>query len=356
MTKLVDDSLPLIPTDLTIHLVEEDEEDEGGFQVVREPLQVEVHRLVLALVSPVLRTLLYNHPQPPSITLACSSGALRAVLDHVYGRQMDWARLSSGERDQVAALGKQYQIEGLLESIRLAEEDLLDNLFENYLEENYLVENYLEEDYLDNLFATSLQSSLLSTEPDILDNFCATSQQTSNLFLSPPEKKATTAEVESRVKEESEFPANYTSNIAAAMKEHITQDGHKDTVDTDQDDEMVEGEEKEEEVCRNCGCLACLDGEVIASTLDFGGRLGCQAAENLNNTTCFILNSKTEVAVANCVTSYWGNRFRAQQGKVSKIDCLDRVTVRWVDGSESQFNVHPTDRPDTDTVLCFHCR
>ena len=57
--------------------------------------------------------------------------------------------------------------------------------------------------------------------------------------------------------------------------------------------------------------------------------------------------------------------FRAQQGKVeengsavfvqhlntgslaflsqvSKIDCLDRVTVRWVDGSESQFNVHPT--------------
>merc|ERR1712240_186711 len=80
------------------------------------------------------------------------------------------------------------------------------------------------------------------------------------------------------------------------------------------------------------------------------------ATENLNNTTCFILNSKTEVAVANCVTSYWGNKFRAQQGKVSKIDCLDRVTVRWVDGSESQFNVHPTDRPDTDTVLCFHCR
>ena len=44
----MDDSLPLIPTDLTIHLVEEEEEeeeaeeeeDEGGFQVVREPLQV----------------------------------------------------------------------------------------------------------------------------------------------------------------------------------------------------------------------------------------------------------------------------------------------------------------------------
>ena len=45
----MDDSLPLIPTDLTIHLVEEDDDEEGekveeeeeeGFQVVREPLQV----------------------------------------------------------------------------------------------------------------------------------------------------------------------------------------------------------------------------------------------------------------------------------------------------------------------------
>ena len=153
---------------------------------------------------------------------------------------------------KVAALGKQYQIEGLLEAIRLAEEDLLDNLF-----------------------ATSLQSSLLSTEPDTLDNFCATSQQTSNL-LSTPEEKATTAEVESRVTEESEFTANYTNNIvASAIKERITQDGHKDTVDTDQDDEMVEGKEKEEEVCRNCGCLACLDGEVISPHLAAGSKAHC---------------------------------------------------------------------------------
>ena len=39
----MDDSLPLIPTDLTIHLVEEEmeeEEEEEGFQVVREPIQV----------------------------------------------------------------------------------------------------------------------------------------------------------------------------------------------------------------------------------------------------------------------------------------------------------------------------
>ena len=153
---------------------------------------------------------------------------------------------------KVAALGKQYQIEGLLETIRLAEED-----------------------YLDNLFATSLQSSLLSTEPDILDNFCATSQQTSNL-LSPSEEKAKIVEVENRVTEESEFPANYTNNIvASAMKEHITQDGHKDNVDTDQDDEMVEGEEKEEEPCRNCGCLACLDGEVISPHLVAGSKAHC---------------------------------------------------------------------------------
>ena len=178
---------------------------------------------------------------------------------------------------KVAALGKQYQIEGLLETIILAEEDLLDNLFENYLEENYLEENYLEENYLeedllDNLFATSLQSSLLSTEPDILDNFCATSQQTSNL-LSPSEEKATTAEVESRVTEEFEFPANYTNNIiASAMKEHITQDGPKDTFDTDQDDEMAEGKEREEELCRNCRCLACQDGEVFSSHLVAGSK------------------------------------------------------------------------------------
>ena len=39
----MDDSLPLIPTDLTIHLVEEEmeeEEEEEGFHVVREPLHV----------------------------------------------------------------------------------------------------------------------------------------------------------------------------------------------------------------------------------------------------------------------------------------------------------------------------
>ena len=28
--------------------------------------------------------------------------------------------------------------------------------------------------------------------------------------------------------------------------------------------------------------------------------------------------------------------------QVTKIDSTDRLTVQWVDGSESQFNVHPT--------------
>ena len=77
--------------------------------------------------------------------------------------------------------------------------------------------------------------------------------------------------------------------------------------------------------------------------------------------------------MANCVTSYWGNGYRAQRGEVcndfivasypskktkplacarhsvfifvfqvTKIESTDRVTVQWVDGSESQFNVHPT--------------
>ena len=94
--------------------------------------------------------------------------------------------------------------------------------------------------------------------------------------MSPPEEKATIAEVESRLSEESEFPVNYTNNIvSSAIKERITQDGHKDTVDTDQDDEMVEGEAKEEEVCRNCGCLACLDGEVISPHLAAGSKAHC---------------------------------------------------------------------------------
>ena len=38
--QLVDDTFPRIPTDLTIHLVEEEGEWEEDFQVVREPVQV----------------------------------------------------------------------------------------------------------------------------------------------------------------------------------------------------------------------------------------------------------------------------------------------------------------------------
>ena len=123
----------------------------------------------------------------------------------------------------------------------------------------------------------------MSTEPDILDNFCATSQQASNLFLSPSEEKATIAEVKSRVTEESEIPANYNS----AMKEHLTQDGPKDTVDTDQDDEEEEGKEEEEEPCRDCGCLACLDGEVISPHLAAGSKAFC--CSRIFHETCNVL-------------------------------------------------------------------
>ena len=74
-----------IPTDLTIQLVGEEvearEEGEEGFEVVQEPmevtihpstllhLQVGVHRLVLALVSPVLRLQLYTSPLPSVLQL-----------------------------------------------------------------------------------------------------------------------------------------------------------------------------------------------------------------------------------------------------------------------------------------------
>merc|ERR1712130_1063965 len=106
------------------------EEWEDDFQVVKEPLQVEAHRMVLALVSPVLRALLYNNDQSPSfITLECSSTALAAVLAHIYGRQLDWAKLTPIERDEVVSLEKQYQIVGLLEAVAVSEEELLDELF-----------------------------------------------------------------------------------------------------------------------------------------------------------------------------------------------------------------------------------
>jgi len=339
MSKLVDDTFPRIPTDLTIHLVDEeihlvDEEGEWeeGFQVVREPIQVEAHKMVLALVSPVLRALLYSDQPPSSITLECSSGALAAVLAHIYGRQLEWARLTPTERDQVVSLGRQYQIVGLLEAVAVAEEDLLDELF-----------------------AVSLETSLLSEEKTMTTSPVNNSEYNNNYNdVDISLQKSLTGKSDDVIERVSELPSHADSTTDSSVhqldnsssrkvsillvEEDINNEAAEDnscTLDTDEDEDMAEAEEA---LCENCNCIACKDGEVIASTLEFGGRLGCQ------------------VAVANCVTSYWGNGYRAQRGEVTKIDSTDRVTVQWVDGSESQFNVHPTERPETDTVLCFHCR
>jgi len=307
MSKLVDDTWPRIPTDFTIHLVDEEAgEWEEGFQVLREPVQVEAHRMVLALVSPVLHALLYNNHQPPSsITLECSSGSLTAVLAHIYGRQLEWARLTPTERDQVVSLGRQYQIVGLLEAAAVAEEELLDELF-----------------------AVSLQTKLLSSEEEKTTTI-PLDGQSDNVM-----KSLTNDTADSSV----QLDNASSRKVSISLVENINNEAAENnscTLDTDEDEDMTEADEA---TCENCDCIACKDGEVIASTLEFGGRLGCQ------------------VAVANCVTSYWGNGYRAQRGEVTKIDSTDRVTVQWVDGSESQFNVHPTERPETDSVLCFHCR
>jgi len=330
MSKLVDDTLPRIPTDFTIHLVDEESgEWEEGFQVVREPVQVEAHRMVLALVSPVLHALLYNNDQPPSsITLECSSCALAAVLAHIYGRQLEWARLTPTERDQVVSLGRQYQIVGLLEAVAAAEEELLDELF-----------------------AASLQTRLLSSEEDKTTAIPLASQSDKVIERMQSRTNDTT---DSSVELDNSSSRKVSISLVKDIKNNEVAENTSCTLDTNEDEDMTEADEA---TCENCDCIACKDGEVIASTLEFGGRLGCQVGKvNLKNTTCFILNSNSEVAVANCVTSYWGNGYRAQRGEVTKIDSTDRLTVQWVDGSESQFNVHPTERPETDTVLCFHCR
>jgi len=236
---------------------------------VREPVQVEAHRMVLALVSPVLHSLLYKNDQSPSfITLECSSGALAAVLAHIYGRQLEWARLTPTERDQVVSLGRQYQIVGLLEAVAVAEEERLDELF-----------------------TVSLQTRLLSSEEEKTTTI-SLADQSDNVIerMQSPTNEKTDSSVQLDNSSSRKVPISLTedlNNEAAEKNSYI--------LDTDEDEDMTEVDEA---ACENCDCIACKDGEVIASTLEFGGRLGCQ------------------VAVANCVTSYWGNGHRAQRGKV----------------------------------------
>jgi len=213
-----------------------------------------------------------------------------------------------------------------------------------------------EEDLLDGIFAVSLETSLFSEEKTMTTSPVNNSEYNNNYNdVDISLQKSLTGKSDDVIERVSELPSHADSSTDSSVhqldnsssrkvsillvEEDINNEAAEDnscTLDTDEDEDMVEAEE--ERLCENCNCIACKDGEVIASTLEFGGRLGCK------------------VAVANCVTSYWGNGYRAQRGEVAKIDSTDRVTVQWVDGSESQFNVHPTERPETDTVLCFHCR
>merc|ERR1719481_756316 len=90
------------------------------------------------------------------------------------------------------------------------------------------------------------------------------------------------------------------------------------------------------DMCSNCKSSPCQDGSMIVDTQD--------------------MDIGTKVAVPNCCKSYWGEGFRSQHGKVVKIDSLNMVTVHWVDGSESQYNLYRSQHPETDSVLSFNCR
>jgi len=236
MSKLVDDTWPRIPTDFTIHLVDEEAgEWEEGFQVLREPVQVEAHRMVLALVSPVLHALLYNNDQPPSsITLECSSGALTAVLAHIYGRQLEWARLTPTERDQVVSLGRQYQIVGLLEAAAVAEEELLDELF-----------------------AVSLQTKLLSSEEEKTTTI-PLDGQSDNVM-----KSLTNDTADSSVQLDNASSRKVSISLVENINNEAAENNSR-TLDTDEDEDMTEADEA---TCENCDCIACKDGEVDCSDI-----------------------------------------------------------------------------------------
>jgi len=89
-------------------------------------------------------------------------------------------------------------------------------------------------------------------------------------------------------------------------------------------------------VCKNCFSVPCLDGKVIVST------------DQLTN-----INSK--VAVPNCSVDNWGTEFRAQRGQITGVASEDTVRVSWINGTESAYNVHDSDNPEADSVLCFNC-
>jgi len=221
----------------------------------------------------------------------------------VYGTIVDWSALDQDTRTQVVSLASYYQIAGLERAVAEVEEELLEQLFTDTLQKELD-----EKDETMELFETL---SVGTIETDIDTDSIATEED-------QEEKEWETYEDLVSEEEVKEWGTNRDLDMTSKAAEAA---------------EETEGEE-----CGNCGCEACRDGQVICSTLELEGKLGCQ------------------VSVANCVVAYWGAGYRAQRGQVTRLDSSSTVSVKWVDGSTSQYNVYRTERPDTDPVLCFHCR
>ena len=194
---------------------------------------------------------------------------------------------------QVVSLGRQYQIVGLLEAAAVAEEELLDELF-----------------------AVSLQTKLLSSEEEKTTTI-PLDGQSDNVM-----KSLTNDTADSSVQLDNASSRKVSISLVENINNEAAENNSR-TLDIDEDEDMTEADEATGE---NCDCIACQDGEgdysdicapdlqvvaqVIASTLEFGGRLGCQVRSfpfvtsvlvgkvNLKNTTCFILNSNSEVNFA----------------------------------------------------------
>jgi len=345
VSQLMEKSDPAIPTDMIIQLEEQEEEDEEGFHLVRKPTEVGVHKIVLSLVSPLFRQHIYgSHPSSTLTMPGVKLPALQTIISHIYGQEVDWSRLTKDEMEQVGQIASQYQIAGL---VQLEAGDTRDQEEEGVLVQINVLNTEDEDDENINLEIQSSDSEY-EEENKFIEQFMAGETDDEEMAELEDEKETK----ESQYDEEDEHledeylralemfeEMNTQESISSPEIERILEEENNSVTNImkNQDEEYNEAVSKEAE-CENCGCVACRDGHVIGSTLELRGKLGCQ------------------VAVANCVTSYWGNGYRAQRGQVTSLDSLSTVSVRWVDGSESQYNVYHTEKPETDSVLCFHCR
>jgi len=116
----------------------------------------------------------------------------------------------------------------------------------------------------------------------------------------------------------------------------IVDDNVKDLQDQEEARHLNDTKSESQDQCSNCCSIPCKDGFMIVNT------------NQIHNEDC-------QVMVANYDKNYWGSGFRAQRGEVKLLESPERVTVRWVDGSLSQYNVHHSQHPESDSVLCFNC-